>query len=74
MTIDADNRVTSVNRCTSFVHAKNDLGRDLFTLVPREGHAALRDALAAARGPTTTVDLRFSVSPGGRSGPVTTSN
>ena len=69
MTVDAADRVTSVNRSTSFVHEKSDLGRDLFTLVPRDGHAALRDALAAARGPTATVNPRFSLRPGGRSGP-----
>src|ERR1041384_6277165 len=49
MTIDGDNRLTSLNRNAYLIDAERDLGRDIFDFVSEEAKAAIREALVTAR-------------------------
>ncbi len=58
LTVDRDNRLTSLNRSTRLMDAHRDLGRDLFDFVPAEAQAELRERLAVARSGEGRVDWR----------------
>jgi len=55
LTIDDQNRVTSLNRDTDQVERSRQVGRELFELVPEDAQANLRLDLAAARAGESVV-------------------
>jgi len=49
LTVDGDDRLTSLNRSTPRIDAERDLGRNLFDFIDPEERSGLRGALADAR-------------------------
>ncbi len=64
LTIDGDDRLTSLNRSTPLIDAECDLGRDLFDFVPAADQPALRRDLAGVRSGESSLErstrVRFS--------------
>src|SRR5450432_2686933 len=54
LTVDAENRLTSLSRSTRLIDATRDLGRDLFDFVVPDEQVELRADLAAVRAGGTT--------------------
>src|SRR4051812_1606941 len=58
LTLDAGNRITSLNQSTHRIDASRDLGRDFFDFVSPELEAPFREDLAAARNGVAAVVRR----------------
>jgi PAS domain S-box-containing protein len=55
MTVDGDDKLTSLGQSTALINADSDLGRDLFEFTAPEEQGLLRASLAAARAGEKTV-------------------
>jgi PAS domain S-box-containing protein len=65
VTIDSDNKVTSLGQSHALINAECALGRDLFELVAAEEHGSLRASLAVARSAEGTVTRTLTRHPNG---------
>jgi two-component system cell cycle sensor histidine kinase/response regulator CckA len=65
MTIDCEDKITSVGQSSALIDADCELGRDLFEVVAPEEHGSLRASLAAARSGEKAVTRTLTRRPSG---------